>query len=399
MKVLITTDLFFVETNGVVTSIKNLVDALEKRGHEVRSLTISDKMKSYKQGNVSFIRSLPIKVYAGTRMPTSYRHKLIKELVEWCPDVIHSQCEFFSLRFARYISKKTDAPIVHTYHTMYEDYVGYVFLSKRMGIKFARWLTKRIFESVDSIILPTDKVRERHVENGITCEFNVVPSGIDLARHREPFTAQQRSELRAKYGISDGDTLLISLGRVAPEKNINELIDYYKKVSEKNPSLKFMIVGAGPAMHALEEQVKTLGLEGRVVFTGMVKPDEVHKYYRIGDLFLSASTSETQGLTYIEAAANGLPLLCRRDPCLDGVIVAGENGYEYENEQEFITLLDCILSDKDKMKKMGECSLEIVKPYDKSVFGESVERVYEAAVQKKREQKKAKEDKKEGKNG
>ena len=399
MKVLITTDLFFVETNGVVTSIKNLVDALEKRGHEVRILTISDKMKSYKDGNVSFIRSLPIKVYAGTRMPTSYRHKLIKELVEWCPDVIHSQCEFFSLRFARYISKKTDAPIVHTYHTMYEDYVGYVFLSKRMGIKFARWLTKRIFESVDSIILPTEKVRKRHVENGITCEFNEVPSGIDLARHREAFSKEERSELRAKYGITDADTLLISLGRVAPEKNINELIDYYKKVSEKYPSLKFMIVGSGPAMHALEEQVKSLGLSGRVVFTGMVKPDEVHKYYRIGDLFLSASTSETQGLTYIEAAANGLPLLCRRDPCLDGVIIDGENGYEYENEEEFTGRLEEILSDSEKMKRMGALSPEIVKPYDKSVFGESVERVYVAAVQKKQAETNAKEDKKERKDG
>lgn len=399
MKVLITTDLFFVETNGVVTSIKNLADALQKRGHEVRILTVSDRMKSYKEGNISFIRSLPIKVYAGTRMPTSYRHKLIKELVEWRPDVIHSQCEFFSLRFARYISKKTGAPIVHTYHTMYEDYVGYVFPSKRMGIKFARWLTKRIFESVDAIILPTEKVRERHVENGITLEFNVVPSGIDLERHKEPFSQEERRQLRAKYGISDGDTLLISLGRVAPEKNINELIDYYKRALDKYPNLKFMIVGAGPAMRTLEEQAKRLGLRGRVVFTGMVNPDEVHKYYRLGDLFLSASTSETQGLTYIEAAANGLPLLCRRDPCLNGVIIPGENGYEYENEEEFSAFLDTLLSDKEKMKKMGERSTEIVRPYDKSVFGESVERVYAATVQKKREKMKLENDKKENKNG
>ena len=219
MKILITSDLYFVETNGVVTSLKNLTDALEKRGHEVRIVTVSDKHKSYKDGNVSFIRSIPTWFYNGVRMPTSYRHKLLKELVEWKPDVIHSQCEFFSFKFAKYVSRKTGAPIVQTYHTMYEDYVGYVFfIAKRFGRWLVRKFTKRILERVDSVIVPTEKVRDRHIENGIKCEFNVIPSGINLEQHKQRMKEEERRKMREEYGIAELDTVLLSLGRVRDKK-------------------------------------------------------------------------------------------------------------------------------------------------------------------------------------
>ena len=101
MKILITTDLFTTKTNGVVTSIKNLMEELAKNGHEIRILTVSSEFKSYKKQNVYYIKSVPFKIYPDVRMPVSYRHKLIKEIVEWKPDIIHSQCEFFSLQFAK----------------------------------------------------------------------------------------------------------------------------------------------------------------------------------------------------------------------------------------------------------------------------------------------------------
>jgi 1,2-diacylglycerol 3-alpha-glucosyltransferase len=307
-------------------------------------------------------------------------------MVEWKPDVIHSQCEFFSLRFAKYISRKTGAPIVHTYHTMYEDYVGYVFFNKRLGKLVARRLTKRILEKVDSVIVPTEKVKERHLKNGIKCDFNVVPSGINLEQHKEPISVSERSRMRLEYGVQDDEVLLLNLGRLATEKNVNELINYYKKAYAENPKIKFLIVGYGPAKESLEKQVNDLGLCGRVIFAGAVKPEEVHKYYRLGDIFVSASTSETQGLTYIEAAANRLPLLCRRDQCLDGVIAEGENGYEYETEEQFIEFLRELSADAEKRRIFGERSQELIKPYDKSVFAESVEKVYESAIRKKCEE-------------
>jgi 1,2-diacylglycerol 3-alpha-glucosyltransferase len=135
MKVLITTDLYTTNTNGVVTSVQNLFDELTAKGHDVRILTISDTLHSHQEGAVTYIRSVSMeKVYPNVRMPVSYRHKLIQEIIDWKPDVVHSQCEFFSFQFASRISKITGAPIVHTYHTLYEQYMtSYLIPNKRLG--------------------------------------------------------------------------------------------------------------------------------------------------------------------------------------------------------------------------------------------------------------------------
>lgn len=155
MKVLITTDLYTTDTNGVVTSVKNLTDALIARGHEVRILTLADGLQSYRIGNVFYIRSMPLGViYPDVRMPTSYHHRLIKQLVDWKPDVIHSQCEFFSFQFARYLAKKTGAPIVHTYHTLYEQYATYVLPIKGVGEKAVGKLSKMRLKNVQCVIAP-----------------------------------------------------------------------------------------------------------------------------------------------------------------------------------------------------------------------------------------------------
>jgi 1,2-diacylglycerol 3-alpha-glucosyltransferase len=117
-----------------------------------------------------------------------------------------------------------------------------------------------------------------------------------------------------------------------------------------------------------------------VIFTGMVAPEEVHSYYQLGDVFVSASTSETQGLTYVEAAANGLPLLCRKDPCLDGVLVEGRNGWEYEAEEEFCDIIDSILHNHRCCRSAGSESEQIAASFDKSCFAEKIEEVYEAVT-------------------
>jgi len=112
----------------------------------------------------------------------------------------------------------------------------------------------------------------------------------------------------------------------------------------------------------------------------MVSPDEVHEYYQLGDVFVSASNSETQGLTYVEAAASGLPLLCREDLCLDDVIVQNENGYQYKNEEEFLTWLDSIMDNPEWRAAASKKSEEIAESFDKSVFGDSVEKIYKSVL-------------------
>jgi 1,2-diacylglycerol 3-alpha-glucosyltransferase len=381
MKILITTDLYTVSTNGVVTSVRNLMEELTKKGHEVRVLTVSEKLKSHKDDNIYYIKSLPLGVvYPDVRMPVSYRHRYLRELIDWKPDVIHSQCEYFSYQFAGYISRKTGAPIVHTYHTLYEQYATYVFPTQRMGAFFIGRLSKFRLRKADAIVAPTAKVETVLKNYGLHNPIHIVPTGIALEQHKQRITPDERKQLREKLGIPEDVLVLINLGRLGNEKNLDELIDFFAVARTHTPKLMLLIVGDGPARQELEEKVKDLGIDKHVIFTGMVKPEEVHSYYQVGDVFVSSSTSETQGLTYVEAAANGLPLLCRRDPCLDGVLVEGRNGFEYEAEGEFCDLIDTILQNPRWCRTAGSQSEKIANSFDKSCFAEKIEDVYQKVL-------------------
>lgn len=380
MKILITTDLYTVKTNGVVTSLKNLREELIGKGHEVRVLTFSDGLNSYKEGDVYYIKSVSIGfIYPDVRMPVSYRNSLVKELVEWKPDIIHSQCEFFSYQFAKRIAKLTGAPLIHTYHTMYEDYVGYVFPSKRFGKFFVKNFSRIRLKNADTVIAPTTKVEKALRKYGLKNQIEIVPSGVSLKQHDYRMSEEERLEKRRALGIPDDHHVVLNLGRLGTEKNLDELVEYFATVLKLDSKLTFLIVGDGPAKKSLEEQVTSLGVRDHVIFTGMVQPTEVQKYYQLADLFISASTSETQGLTYIEAAANGLPLLCRKDDCLCDIIIDGENGYQYTTVEEFQKELESIIADSAWCENASKRSKEIAESFDKSHFGDTVEAIYESA--------------------
>lgn len=200
MKILITTDVYAAATNGVVTSVRNLTEELRNKGHDVRILTISDKEKSYYDGSVYYIRSAPIGIYPDIRMPTSYRHHFIKELIDWKPDVIHSQCEFFSFQFALRISKKTGAPIVHTYHTLYEQYAAYVIPYERLGNWLVRVLSWKRLKRVRMIIVPTHKVEYTLQGYGINKPICIIPSGISLEQHKMCITPEERMQKKKSIG-------------------------------------------------------------------------------------------------------------------------------------------------------------------------------------------------------
>lgn len=380
-KILITTDLYTTNTNGVVTSVQNLFDELTANGHDVRILTLSDSLHSHKEGAVYYIRSLPLgAVYPDVRMPVSYRNSLIRELIEWKPDIIHSQCEFFSFQFASRISRITGAPIVHTYHTLYEQYMtSYLIPNKRVGDFLVKFLTRRRLRNVDTVVAPTLKVENTLQTYGMKKPISVVPSGISLDQHHQRLTEAERLKKRRSLGIQDSDQVMLNLGRLGGEKNLGELMRFFADAREKNPDLRFMIVGDGPARASLEAQAKELGVTDYVIFTGMVDPSKVQEYYQLGDVFVSASTSETQGLTYIEAAANGLPLLCRQDDCLADVLQPGENGYEYTSEEEFLSAIDMVMDPawRESAKKRSE---EIASGFDKKNFGEAIENIYESLL-------------------
>lgn len=123
-----------------------------------------------------------------------------------------------------------------------------------------------------------------------------------------------------KLGIADDETMLLSLSRVSYEKNIQAILKQFPEVLSENKRVKLVVVGDGPYLQDLKDLVAELGIEEAVIFTGMVPHDETALYYKASDFFISASTSETQGLTYTESLASGTPVIAHGNPYLDDII-------------------------------------------------------------------------------
>ena len=266
---------------------------------------------------------------------------------------------------------------------MYEDYTGYVFLFKRLGRYIIRKATKNRLEHADSVIVPSAKVKNKLVdEQGVKGDFHIIPSGISLEKHRVRISEKERLERRRALGVADDEIALLNLGRLGAEKNVDELLRFFKSAREKNDKLKFLIVGGGPAKEQLESTAKELGIEEFVNFVGMVKPDEVPKYYQLADVFLSASTSETQGLTYVEAMANRLPLVCREDSCLDGVLTHGKNGFIYTELDGFLDGVLKLAESPELRAEMADESARVSEEFDKTIFGDRVEKLYMTVIER-----------------
>jgi 1,2-diacylglycerol 3-alpha-glucosyltransferase len=257
---------------------------------------------------------------------------------------------------------------------------SYLIPSRRISEFLVKYLSRTRLKRVSTLIAPTQKVEHTLLGYGLNAHIAVVPSGISLDQHRQRITSQQRLEKRRSLGIADEHQVMLNLGRLGGEKNLGELLELFAEARKSNDLLKFLIVGDGPARDALQKQARELDVEEHVIFTGMVPPSQVQEYYQLGDVFVSASTSETQGLTYIEAAANGLPLLCRQDDCLTDVLQEGENGYEYTSAEEFLRAIDNVMSNPDWRQNAGRRSEEIAAAFDKKAFGNAIESIYGSVI-------------------
>lgn len=380
LKILITSDWYKPVINGVVTSVLSLADGLKDLGAEVRILTLSGTIHSYQDGNVTYIGSVGVgKIYPNARIRTAMTHRYVKELVAWKPDIVHSQCEFSTFFIARHIARTCNVPFVHTYHTVYEDYTHYFSPSRRVGKAIATSFSRRILNQTQLVIAPTEKVREMLLRYEVDPPVVTIPSGLELTNFPCVISKEMRSQLRRELGISDTAPVLIYVGRLAREKNIEELFTLLKN---SDLETRLLLVGDGPYRSALESLAEKMDLTERVVFAGMVSPNEVSHYYTVGDVFVSASQSETQGLTYIEAMACGLPILCKADVCLNDVVNNGVNGYIYNDREEFERIAERLLSDFELRRKIGQQASEnIRKRYSSEQFAGSALKAYHQALE------------------
>lgn len=387
MKIGLFTDTYPPFINGVSTSVQMLKEGLEKLGHTVYVVTVNSESFSYKkENNILRIPGVPIGIM-DYRLTNIYPLKAKKIIKSWDLDVIHTHTEFGVGSFARLISKEYNIPLVHTYHTMYEEYIYYITKGyfDRASKKLVEYLTLFLCDkTIDELIVPTKKAKELFKEKyKVKRDVHVIPSGIDTTRfYSENIDKKEVLDLKKELGLKSKDHVILYVGRIAKEKNIDFLINNLSSIIKKIPKAKMVIVGDGPDMDRLIKLSIDKKLDKKIIFTGKAPWDEIPKYYAMCDVFVTASTSETQGLTVIEAMGASKPVVAINDESFIEVITNDYDGCLFKDEKEYVDIIYKLYKNKDyTLKLKGQAKLTASK-YSPLQYAKNVLMVYERVIDK-----------------
>lgn len=390
MRIGIFSDTYTPFINGVSTSIVCLKKALEKKGHEVYVVTVNNEKMGYSYDEKERVMRIPA-LKAGIydyRLSMIYSFKAKKKIKELNLDVIHSQTEFGIGTFARLVAMELDIPIVHTYHTLYEEYLNSLTKNKikYMVNGFVEYLAEYYCDSsIGELIVPTAKTKEIFKKQyKFKREVHVIPNGIDLDKFSiENINKKELEKIKKQYGIKDTDFVIMYVGRLGPEKNITFLARAQKQIVKKHKNCKLVIVGEGPMKNELEKI--TSSIRENVIFTGKIPQSDIQYYYRLADVFATASKFETQGLTVIEALASGVCALCILDDSFKDALIDNVNGNFFETEKEYVDLVDKLMTDEKLLNKYKKNAIKTANEHSYLTFGDKVLEVYEFAIKNNKE--------------
>lgn len=390
MRVGLFTDTYFPQVSGVATSIRTLKEELEKEGHEVYVFTTTDRnVKRFENPTIIRLPSVPFVSFTDRRVVYRGLISSYKIAKQYNLDIIHTQTEFSLGVLGKMVAKALRIPVVHTYHTQYEDYVNYFANGKIIRPSMIKPILKSYLKEIDGLVCPSPIVSNLIDDYQIDIPKRIIPTGIELEKYvRDDISQEEILSLKDQLGIQEDETFLLSLSRVSFEKNIQAIIKQMPDVLSANSKVKLVIVGDGPYLDDLKGMASALELDDNIIFTGMVPHEQVSLFYKACDFFVSASTSETQGLTYIESLATGKPIIAHGNPYLDSLISDKMFGTLFYHEDD---LADAII---DAILKTPEMSAELLdqKRFEISSehFGQSVYTFYLDTIINKSDRKKQK---------
>lgn len=386
MRIGIFTDTYPPYINGVSTSIKMLEKALRKKGHQVFIVTVNPEGMGYKyedNGRIIRIPGIPTGIY-DYRLTGIYPIRILKTIRKWNLDIIHSHTEFGVGTFARLVAKQYNIPLVHTYHTMYEDYVHYITHGyfDKSSKKLAEYFTKFYCDkTATELIVPSRKTYDLFKDKyKVNRNVHIVPTGIDVERfYREKLDQKKLKDLKKKLNIKENEIVINYVGRLAKEKSVEVLIEAQASLVKKY-KVKLLIVGSGPDLEHYQSLSKKLKIENQVIFTGAVPWEEVPYYYGISDIFATASVTETQGLTVIEAMAAGLPVVCADDESFTDVVVDSLNGKLFKTKRQYKKCIEEILNDEKLLNTMRKQARITAESHSLKYYAEKILDVYNCAI-------------------
>jgi 1,2-diacylglycerol 3-alpha-glucosyltransferase len=372
--------------NGVVRSVASFREILTKQGHIV--FIFAQSANEYKDEEPFIFRypsfTLPLQVDIPTVIPVSpFVDQLLPSLKL---DIIHTHHPILLGQTAASKAADLNIPLVFTFHTQYWEYTHYVPFPQEAIQDFLKnaihsWL-KVFMQKCQHIVIPSESIKEILIRDyGLEDRYTVIPTGTNL----KPFLKADGKGLRQSQGWQE-DKVIVSIGRLAHEKNWETLLRAAAQVYAHHPNMRLVLIGDGPDKQTLEALATELGIAERVAFTGQVPFDEVPTYLKAADIFSFASVTETQGLVTIEAMAAGLPVVAVDGSGTHDIVDHGKEGFLVENDPNALaSAMNEILCNSQQMKQFSANALKKAKTFDANRLGKQMIKVYEQAIRDKKD--------------
>lgn len=355
MKIGIFTDTFTPQINGVTSIIQELERVLARHGHEVYIFAPAySRAQRRENGHIFRFPALTAYFHKDSRVVIPYDRRAFAVFPEL--DVIYSHTPVSMGLLALRVARRYGLPHVHTYHTLFTEYLHYLPRLIRPSRRMAERISAAFCNRCDAITTPSVAMRHELLKYGVQKPIYIVPFGVDM----EPFERPIRIDARTVLQLASDEFFLLYTGRLGIEKNLHFLLRAFRAMLDRwrgSRPLRLVLAGNGPHRPLLETYAQELQLGDRVLFTGFIPREELVDYYRAADLFVFASKTETQGLVLMEAMAAGLPAVAVSAMGVRDVVFENETGLLVpEDEAVFAqTVLD-LLQDTERRARLQKGS-------------------------------------------
>lgn len=376
MRIGMFTDTYSPQINGVVTSINLYIAELEKMGHEVFVFApYVDGAK--KKKNVFYFKAFKYPMHREHLLAYSLSGHW-KKFKDIKLDIIHSHTPFSLGLLAIFLAKQYKIPIVHTYHTLFTEYVHYIPFGNIIGEWFSISASRKYCQKCDLVFVPSDSIRRELQRWGVMQEIDVLPTGFD-----ENFNSTVSAEaFKKKQKIPSDVDVILYAGRIGREKNIEFLLKVYREVLKVRQHVLFIVLGDGPHRKYLEKYAKDIGVYEKMRFTGYIHDKKLlANWLHAARVFVFSSTSETQGLVILEAMAVGTPVVAVDVMGVSDIIHDNIGGYASKQEvSEFSLKLMRILSSKTFRDKKSKEAKEKAEQYKMDHLAQKLVKNYQRLI-------------------
>ncbi len=361
MKILFVSDVYFPRVNGVSTSIRTFVYQLQELGHEVHLVAPDYGVATEDE---AWIRRIPARrIYFDPEdrlMKYGLALDQLMQLRSEKYDLVHIHTPFAAHYLGQRLAHLLDVPCVETYHTFFEDYLHHYlpWIPRSTARGIARFVSRRQCNGVDAIVAPSQPMLDVLRSYGVKAKAEVIPTGLQA----QSFARADGAVFREKHQIPHDRPMVLYVGRVAFEKNIDFLLRMASELCEMQPDMLLVVAGEGPAEKGLHQLAIELNLQNNIRFIGYLdRNTELNSCYKAADVFVFSSKSETQGLVIIEAMAQGTPVVAIAELGTKSILVEGEGALiAPEDEVVFAEKVNSILQDKKLRQKLSVKALAYV---------------------------------------